>query len=175
MNRRHTSLLAAALLAFGPAGAAVSRDGPPALPTAGVPAAEWHEPTLCAPTENVVWSCRAKKKTISVCASRKISASEGYIQYRIGKPGALEMRYPETLAHPRGRFRYTLYLQGNQSLEFTRGGFNYSIVEDLRSPEDGIIVTKNDADVARITCNGGGAIEIQRPDLLGIADTPYGN
>jgi hypothetical protein len=85
------------------------------------------------------------------------------------------MRYPETLAHPRGQFRYSLYIQGNQSLEFTRGGYDYAIFEDLRSPEDGIIVTKNDADVARITCNGGGAIEIQRPDLLGIADTPYGN
>ncbi len=175
MNRRHISLVAGALLLLGPAGAATSRDGPPTAPAAGVPAADWHEPTLCAPTENVVWSCRTKKKTISVCASRKISAREGYIQYRIGKPGALEMLYPETLAHPRGQFRYSLYIQGNQSLEFTRGGYDYAIFEDLRSPEDGIIVTKNDADVARITCNGGGAIEIQRPDLLGIADTPYGN
>ncbi|MBI5941245.1 MAG: hypothetical protein HY859_12530 [Caulobacterales bacterium] len=111
---------------------------------------------------------------ISVCASRTISTSEGYMQYRIGKPGALEMRYPETLTHPRGRFRYGLEHQGNQWLEFDQGGYNYVIYEELRSPEDGVLVSKGDAEVARITCNGGG-IEIVRPDLLGTADTPYGN
>lgn len=175
MSIRSVTAVAALTLVLGPAGMALSQDGLPGRPTAGVPAAEWHEQTLCAPEENVVWSCRAKKKTISVCASRKITGSEGYIQYRIGRPGALEMRYPETLAHPRGQFRYSLYIQGNQSLEFSRGGYDYSIFEDLRSDEDGIIVTKNDVQVARITCNGGGFIELQRPDLLGIADTPYGN
>lgn len=175
MNLRLVGVLTGALLILGPAGPARSRDGPPALPTAGIPAGEWHEPTLCAPTENVVWSCRAKKKTISVCASRKISASDGYMQYRIGRPGALEMRYPETLTHPRGHFRYTLYIQGNQSLEFTKGGYEYAIVEDLRTPEDGVGVWKDGIEITRIVCNGGGFIEITRPDLLGIADTPYGN
>eukprot|EP01035_Chromulina_nebulosa_P059705 gene59705-81699_t len=47
-----------------------------------------------------------------------------------------------------------------------KAAFPYAIFEDLRSPEDGIIVTKNDAEVARITCNGGGAIEIQRRKLV---------
>lgn len=175
MSIRRVAVVAVLILVLGPAGMALSRDGPPSRPSAGVPTAEWHEPTLCAPQENVVWSCRTKKKIVSVCASRKITASEGYMQYRIGKPGALEMSYPDAPTHPRGKFRYTLYIQGNQSLEFDKGGFHYSVVEDLRSDEDGVIVTKNDVDVAHITCNGGGGIEIVRPDLLGIADTPYGN
>lgn len=175
MSIRRVAAAAVLTLVLGPAGMALSRDGPPGAPSAGIPTAGWHEPTLCTPQENVVWSCRTRKKIVSVCASRRITASEGYMQYRIGKPGALEMSYPEALGHPRGKFRYTLYLQGNQSLEFDKSGFHYSVFEDLRSAEDGVFVTKNDADVARITCNGGGGIEIVRPDLLGIADTPYGN
>ena len=176
MSIRRAVALASLSLALAPAGLALSGDGPSTAASAGVPTAEWHEQTLCAPEENVVWSCRTKKKVVSVCASRKITASEGYIQYRIGRPGALEMRYPEALEHPRGKFRYALYIQGNQSLEFDKGGFHYSVFEDLRSDEDGVFVTKNDADVGRITCNGGGeGIDIVRPDLLGIADTPYGN
>lgn len=172
---RFVALLGGVLL-IGPAGVALSRDGPPSAPAVGVPAAEWTEPTLCTANENVVWSCRAKTRTISVCASRAITATSGYMQYRAGKPGKLELQYPETPAHPRGRFRYTLYIQGNESLEFSNKGYDYSVVEDLRSADDGVYVMKDGAEIGRITCNGGGeGFHITRPDLLGMADTPYGN
>jgi hypothetical protein len=150
-------------------------DVSPQATAAGDPVEGWHEKTLCEPGENVLWSCRAKARTISVCASRTLTPTQGYIQYRAGQPGALELQYPASRVHPRGLFTYSLYIQGNTSLSFTNNGYTYSLVDDLRSAEDQVIVSQGDRDISTITCNSGGGFNIQRPDLLGIAATPYGN
>lgn len=111
--------------------------------------------SLCEAQEQVVWSCRAGRRTISICASRDLDETQGYAQYRIGRPGALEMEYPATRVHPRGRFTYTLYAQGNQTLDFSNGGYDYRVFEDLRSREDGVYVERNGGEVSQITCDGG--------------------
>jgi hypothetical protein len=166
------AMVAAALLAT----PASTREREATSPSAGVPVESWHEATLCETGENVVWSCRTKRRTVSVCASRRMTATQGYFQYRAGQPGKLELVYPAQRVHPRGRFKYQLYIQGNTSLSFSSGGFSYSLVDDLRSPDDEVIVEKGDKLISRSTCNNGGeGFSIVRPDLLGIADTPYGN
>lgn len=180
MIRTIRSAAVVGVLALGGGSAAAMAQADPDLPrapSAGSPASEWPGPTLCESGENVLWSCSIKGgKTISVCASRRISATEGYIQYRMGKPGKLELAYPASRVHPRGRFEYRLYIQGNTSLSFRNGGYEYSLVDDLRSAEDEVLVDKDGKLVSRIVCNSGGTgFEIVRPDLLGISESPYGN
>lgn len=61
-------------------------------------------PSLCAPEEEIVFSCAASGKRISICASRDASPTQGYLQYRYGKPFApsdsLELSLPETRTVP---------------------------------------------------------------------------
>lgn len=145
---------------------AVSPDPAPATSAASPAAAPAATPvnlikgSLCEAEEQVVWTCQAGARTISVCASATLNAKQGYAQYRIGRPGALEMEYPTTRIHPRGRFTYTLYPQGNSTLAFTNGAYNYSVFEDLRSTEDGVYVERGDDLVNTIKCNGGTGFDV---------------
>lgn len=128
-------------------------------------AADLQPGSLCEAREQTVWTCKAGARTISICASRDLNETEGYAQYRIGRPGALELEYPATRVHPRGRFTYTLYPQGNQSLDFKNGGYDYRVFEDLRSPEDGVYVERDGQTISEITCNGGEGFEPLRTAL----------
>jgi hypothetical protein len=58
----------------------------------------------CLPEEEVVFACSFGKKAVSVCASATQTANEGYMQYRFGAPGQVEMEYPSSKVHPNGRF-----------------------------------------------------------------------
>ena len=177
------SLLAStALLASAPAAEPgeleTAVDGPalPDKPSVGMPLHQWFGATQCDINENVAWSCKAGGKVISVCASDPVSGDEGYIQYRIGKPPRTELVYPAKQVPPRGKFAFRLTPQGDVSLRFSNAGYDYEVYDILRSEEDGVIVSKGGKEVAHIRCNGGGTgMQIVRPDLLGIADSPYGN
>jgi hypothetical protein len=51
--------------------------------------------THCADDELTVFSCELKnKKTVSVCASDDVSSHSGYLQYRFGKIGKVELSVP---------------------------------------------------------------------------------
>lgn len=132
---------------------------------ASVAATDLRPGSLCETREQTVWTCRAGARTISICASPDLNETEGYAQYRIGRPGALELEYPAGRVHPRGRFTYTLYPQGNQSLDFRNGGYDYRVFEDLRSPEDGVYVERDGQTISEITCNGGEGFEPLRTAL----------
>jgi hypothetical protein len=135
---------------------AVAATGADAKATpASAAAADLRPGSLCEMQEQMVWTCQAGRRTISICASNPLNETEGYAQYRIGRPGALEMEYPATRVHPRGRFVYTTYPQGNQTLDFSNGGYDYRVFEELRSTDDGVYVERNGELVSQITCNGG--------------------
>ena len=176
-----TGLAGLSLAAFAPAGpeqaeTAVDAAMLPTRPAVGTQLSDWFGATHCDINENVAWSCKVGERVISVCASEPITGDSGYIQYRIGKPPRTELVYPKTGVPPRGRFAYRLTPQGDTSLSFSNGGYDYEVYDILRSEEDGVRVTKNGKEVSHIRCNGGGTgFQIQRPDLLGIAETPYGN
>lgn len=51
--------------------------------------------SLCDAQEQVIFSCTLGKKMVSVCASNDFSASSGYLQYRFGQKGALELTCPD--------------------------------------------------------------------------------
>jgi hypothetical protein len=50
----------------------------------------------CEQDESIIFNCRTGKKIVSVCASKTISASSGYLQYRFGPKGAPELILPAT-------------------------------------------------------------------------------
>lgn len=64
-------------------------------------------PTLCKPSEKVIFSCPTGKKTLSLCASPDLTKDAGTLQYRFGIIGKkLELVYPSPAGHPREYFKY---------------------------------------------------------------------
>lgn len=84
---------------------------------------------LCSADEEVIFSCITKLKTYAVCASRDITATSGYMQYRAGN-GKAEFIYPKRRIAPPGKFQFNLLPRGAQ-LSFHNGEFTYEIVEPL--------------------------------------------
>ena len=50
--------------------------------------------SLCKLGEEIYFSCAAKGKMISLCGSQDASPADGYLVYRYGQAGALELEYP---------------------------------------------------------------------------------
>jgi hypothetical protein len=86
--------------------------------------------SLCSSDEETIFSCRTKRKTYEVCASKDLSATSGYMQYRAGLNGKAEFVFPRERLVPVGHFRFRLLARGAQ-LTFENGGFTYEIVEPL--------------------------------------------
>lgn len=93
----------------------------------------------CSDTEKVIWSCRAGAKLYSLCASSDLDRSGGYLQYRAGRPNAVEMRFPAIAKPPGQAFNFDLLAHGT-SLSFVNGQYTYEIDEDIKG-ETGILVT----------------------------------
>ena len=56
--------------------------------------------SLCVADETIVFSCALKRqRVVSVCASRGLSANDGYVQYRLGTPSKLEIAVPMAAAN----------------------------------------------------------------------------
>lgn len=50
----------------------------------------------CSPDETTLFSCELSKgKLVSLCASHDLSPKAGYLQYRFGKPGNVELALPK--------------------------------------------------------------------------------
>jgi hypothetical protein len=54
--------------------------------------------SLCDASERVLFSALVKgsNKLVSICSSRKIDKQEGYLQYRFGRPGQVELEFPSS-------------------------------------------------------------------------------
>ncbi len=60
---------------------------------------------LCKPDEQIVFACQLNnKKSVSLCASKNLSATAGYVQYRYGSAAAIELEYPKEQHLPKGTF-----------------------------------------------------------------------
>ena len=62
--------------------------------------------TLCAADERVIFSCvlRQTAKSVSVCASKDLTNEKGYLQYRFGMPGKIELEFPKDRANTQQQF-----------------------------------------------------------------------
>lgn len=86
--------------------------------------------SLCSADEEIIFSCKAKRKTFEICASRDLSATAGYMQYRAGSNGKVQFVYPSQRVSPVGKFRFSLLAKAAQ-LSFQNGKFTYEITEQL--------------------------------------------
>lgn len=106
--------------------------------------------TLCAPDEVVVWSCETTQKLHSLCASKDLTRTTGYMQYRAGRRGDLELEYPEVKQPAAGLFHLTLLPRG-AVIEFSNGHYTYDLREHLVG-RTSIVVARNEEMLGIIEC-----------------------
>lgn len=134
--------------------------------------AQSEEKTMCSSFEEVYFSCPVKNKIVSVCASGNVSPENGYVQYRIGRPGHVEFQYPSTPVVPKNRFSISDIFGGNLNivhLKFKSGKYDYVIYQGDVS---GVYVKKNGKRVVNLTCDAGDYQTISPRAKRGIETVP---
>ena len=96
--------------------------------------------TLCEKGERVIFSCPVKRpaKIVSLCASRTLTSETGYLQYRFGLPGKIELEFPKDRTGTQQKFQYTHYFRAQFDLteiSFTNDGYEYEITDDYNGEE----------------------------------------
>ena len=96
--------------------------------------------TLCAADERVIFSCMLKQpaKIVSMCASKDLTNEKGYLQYRFGIPGKIELEFPTARAHAQQQFEYSHYFRARvdmTEINFTVNGVSYSVFDDYNGEE----------------------------------------
>lgn len=96
--------------------------------------------SLCATGERVVWSCETVKerKLASLCGSTDLDRAHGYLQYRFGQVGQIELEFPRERVNTQSAFKYSRYtrpLVTMLKLEFVNNGFTYTISDDSNEEE----------------------------------------
>jgi len=117
-----------------------SRSARGSLPAAQ-PASKPLQPnTLCATAERIIFSCPVKHpaKIVSVCASKDLTSDHGYLQYRFGLPGKIELEFPKDRTGTQAKFQYTHYFRAQFDLteiNFTIDGYQYQVFDDYNGEE----------------------------------------
>jgi hypothetical protein len=96
--------------------------------------------TLCAKDERIIFSCPVKRpaKIVSVCASKDLTSERGYLQYRFGIPGKIELEYPQDRNGTQQKFQYSHYFRAQfdtTAINFTIDGYEYSVFDDYNGEE----------------------------------------
>lgn len=96
--------------------------------------------SLCSQGERVVWSCETVKerKIASLCSSKDLDKTRGYLQYRYGRMGQVELEFPRERANTQAAFKYSRYtrpLVTFLKVEFVNNGFTYTISDDDNEEE----------------------------------------
>jgi hypothetical protein len=125
----------------------------PALLTSQV-----HAESLCTPKEVLYYSCRiaGTQKLVSLCGSALNEPNGFWLQYRFGRPGQLELVYPESRGKPKPLFIDSgfdvahLRRSGgwDSEVSFTTKGWSYTIIswmagEGETARTEGVFVAKN--------------------------------
>ncbi|MBY0475779.1 MAG: hypothetical protein K2Q13_12075 [Nitrosomonas sp.] len=124
---------------------------------AAVDAAESH----CQGQEQVIFTCSLGERTVSVCASNDFSANSGYLQYRFGPLGMLELTFPvvNDASVPAAQFiqARTLIFGGGGGgyLRFINGQYHYIVYTAIGKDwgtKDGVAVERNHQVIANLEC-----------------------
>ncbi len=95
--------------------------------------------SLCQASEQTIWSClTTKNKIASVCASKDLAEDKGYLQYRFGVLGKVELEFPKSRKDSQKAFKYSRYtrpLVTMLTLSFENNGVVYEIHDDDNSEE----------------------------------------
>lgn len=115
--------------------------------------------SLCQFNESQYFSCSVRGgNEISVCGSRIIDESRGYLQYRFGKQNAVKLVLPKSLEHPSKSFTQTQPDWMRQAtLTIRNGKFSYTVyyAEGDGDLKNGVLITKSGKKVADIPCISG--------------------
>lgn len=117
------------------------------------------EPNLCAPSEDVYFSCATEDKILSVCLSKDFSAEDGKLTYRFGTEEDTELAYSSKLPTLNNKFNfgYSAYPKGSTTeLSFVIDEYTYTVHQDLhvfKPNSSGVFVEKNMKEVAYIECD----------------------
>lgn len=134
--------------------------------------------TLCHYNERVIFSCRLKgkeHKIASVCGSRIITATRGYMQYRYGKPDAVEIALPEQPGAPFKSWtgKHVTYAQTwSSSLTVRNGNYSYTVYgsKGVGDQPVGLTVEKDGKGIAGKECEDGNPPDIDFA-VAGITDS----
>jgi len=96
--------------------------------------------TLCGRDERVIFSCPLKRpaKIVSVCSSKDLTSERGYLQYRFGLPGKIELEFPKDRTGTQEKFHYTHYFRARVDLteiSFSINGYEYQVTDDYNGEE----------------------------------------
>ncbi len=128
-----------------PAGFLVS-ESRTALSVTAAPAGASKQPaaqqtnTLCARDERVIFSCPVKRpaKIVSLCAAKDLTSDRGYLQYRFGLPGKIELEYPKDRQGTQQKFQYMHYFRAQvdeTEISFQINGYEYQIFDTYNGEE----------------------------------------
>ena len=103
-------------------------------------------PSLCRGDEQIFFTCSVARSTknISLCGSKSLDHRRGYLQYRYGKLGDIELQFPAARANTQLVFRYARYsrAQVNRTeISFDNQGYRYTIYDYYEGDAKPVIVT----------------------------------
>ncbi len=135
--------------------------------------------SLCERSEKIVFSCRIRKpaKIVSLCASQELAKDRGYLQYRFGLPGKIELEFPKQREQGRTAFKYKHYFRAQFDLteiSFSSDGYQYSIFDDYNGEqkpartEQGVRITTPNNKESTFNCRG--RAKAQYGDLESVLD-----
>ncbi len=123
--------------------------------------------SLCKKNEKVYFSCRLKKnkrKIISICGSKKLAKTKGYLKYRFGTKKKIALEYPKGYKNTQKAFEYGSYtrpVQGDQLLLtgayyliFKRKGYNYTVFQEYADSKKGEHEESHGVRISFINKNG---------------------
>ena len=100
--------------------------------------------SLCAKDEKVVFSCplRRSTKIVSLCSSQKLTKDAGYLQYRFGVPGKIELEFPDVRDDSLKAFKYSHYFRAkvdSTEVSFSRNGYTYAVLDEYNGEEKPVV------------------------------------
>ena len=122
--------------------------------------------SLCESSEKIVFNCTVGKtaKIVSLCSSKELTKDRGYLQYRFGAPGKIELEYPKQREQTQSAFKYSHYFRAQfdqTELSFTSDGYEYAIFDDYNGEQkpaqhdQGIRITPpNNGKEVTLNCRG---------------------
>ncbi len=86
--------------------------------------------SLCSDGEQVIFSCVVDRsgKQVSLCGAKELDRRRGYLQYRFGTPGAIELQFPRDRANTQRAFRHAHYFRAQvdrTETTFDNSGYRY--------------------------------------------------
>ena len=147
----------------------------------GINNAQTQPGSLCESTEKIVFSCTVGKasKIVSLCSSKDLTKDRGYLQYRFGLPGKIELEFPKQRKQTQSAFKYSHYFRAQfdqTEISFTSDNYEYAIFDDYNGEQkpaqhdQGIRITSPNSKETTLTCRS--RAKAQYGDLAEVFPEP---